>query len=226
MPVLSQAAAWSLNRFETAAKLAISGNVIDSGANRLHGLAKRDLVLGAHRAMAEPLAGDPVGELEHIVQGAADILFIGDNAGECFLDTFLLDLIPGRKVTYAVRGSPVLNDATLEDARAAGIDRRCRLVDTGDDAPGVLLDRCSPEFREAFDQADLVILKGQGNYESLGDMQGKTCAFLTRVKCDVIARDTGHPVGANVVKIHNGFKRSAERTTRGAAQTRKEVRHA
>jgi len=201
MPVLSQIANWSLNRLETGVRLAIAGSFIDSGANRVHGLNKLDVIRSAQSALTEPLAGDSVAELEKLLRGARQILYVGDNAGECFLDTFLLDRIPNRNLTYAVRGAPVLNDATVHDAMLAGIHRRCKLVDTGDDAPGVLLDRCSDDFRATFDRSDLLILKGQGNYESLSDIRGKQCVFLTRVKCEVFAEDIGYPVGSNVVDI-------------------------
>jgi uncharacterized protein with ATP-grasp and redox domains len=224
MPILSQTVAWSVSRFETAVKLAIAGSTIDSGPSAVRSLTKRDAIRKAQDAIAEPLAGESIIDLEQVVHDAANVLFIGDNAGECFLDTFLLDLIPSARLTYAVRGSPVLNDATLEDARAAGIDRRCRVVDTGDNAPGVLLERCSSGFRDAFERADLLILKGQGNYESLRDVRGKTCVFLTRVKCEVLARDMGHPVGANVIRIQNDARPLGGMLRRSAA--REEVSHA
>ena len=203
MPVLTHIFTESLNRFETAVKLAIAGSFIDAGANGILSLTMFDVVRNALRAVSAPIVGDPIKTVSQMITRSSNILFMGDNAGECFLDTFLLDLLADRGLTYGVRGRSVLNDATREDAEAAGIHRRCPIVDTGDNAPGVLLERCSPDFIHAFEEADLLILKGQGNYESFSDIQGKPCVFLTRVKCGVLARDIGYPRGANVVKTLN-----------------------
>ncbi|MBT3191470.1 MAG: DUF89 family protein [Verrucomicrobia bacterium] len=191
----------SSNRFETAVKLAIAGNLIDFGAYRPVTLSEGHILRAVEEALQQPLSGDSLESLHALIDGARSILFIGDNAGECFLDTFILDQLPLDRVTYAVRGRPILNDATLADAKEAGIDQRCRLIDTGDGSPGVILNRCSAEFLTVFDNADLVIAKGQGNYESLSEIPGKTRVFLTKVKCPVIARDIGYPVGSNVIRI-------------------------
>ena len=223
MNVLSESMAWSLDPFETATKLAIAGNVIDFGVYSPSNLSRRDVVQSVQSTIGEPLTGAPLAEFKTLADRANRILYIGDNAGECFLDTFLLDQLPHDKLTYAVRGSPVLNDATTKDAEAAGIHERCRIVDTGDNTPGVLLDRCSAEFREVFNEADLVIAKGQGNYESLSETDAKTCVFLTKVKCPVIAEDIGYQAGSNVISIIN-FEEPA--TARNRKSTTTEVYHA
>jgi damage-control phosphatase, subfamily I len=191
----------SSDRFETAVKLAIAGNLIDFGAYKPVSLSEGHILRAVEETLQQPLAGDSIESLRTLIDGAQSILFVGDNAGECFLDTFLLDQLPLDRVTYAVRGGPVLNDATMEDACAAGIQERCRLIDTGDGTPGVILDRCSAKFLTIFDKADLVIAKGQGNYESLSEVTGKTRVFLTKVKCPVIARDIGYSVGSSVIQI-------------------------
>jgi uncharacterized protein with ATP-grasp and redox domains len=201
MPVLAEYATSSTHAFETAVKLAIAGNLIDFGAYRPVTLSEGHILRTVQETLEQPLSGDSIDDLAALVENAQNILFVGDNAGECFLDTFLLDQMPCERVTYAVRGRPVLNDATIADAEAAGVHERCRVIDTGDGTPGVILDRCSRAFLAAFDEADLVIAKGQGNYESLSEVPDKTRAFLTKVKCPVIARDIGHPVGSNVIQI-------------------------
>jgi len=223
MNVFSESMAWSLDPFETATKLAIAGNVIDFGVYSPDNLSRRDVIRSAQSTIGEALAGEPLAEFKSLTDRANRILYIGDNAGECFLDTFLLDQLPLDKLTYAVRGGPVLNDATIEDARAAGIHERCRIVDTGDNTPGVLLDRCSAEFRQVFNGADLVIAKGQGNYESLGETDAKTCVFLTKVKCPVIAEDIGYPAGSNVIGIINSEVQATESNRKS---TTMEVCHA
>ena len=226
MHVLSECMAWSLDPFETATKLAIAGNVIDFGVYSPSEISRRDVVRTAQSALGEPLTGASLLEFRELVDRASRILYVGDNAGECFLDTFLLKQLPSDRLMYAVRGGAVLNDATAEDARAAGIHNRCEVIDTGDSAPGVLLDRCSEQFRRTFNEADLVIAKGQGNYESLSGATGKTCVFLTKVKCPVIAQDIGHPVGSNVIRIINAPRPNLRAEGREQRNTVKEVHHA
>jgi len=102
------------------------------------------------------------------------------------------------RVTVAVRGLPVLNNATMFDADVTGLNELVEVIDNGSDAPGTLLEDCSEEFRKAFDDADLVIAKGQGNYESLNDVS-KNIFFLLRTKCPVIAKHLETEVGRMVV---------------------------
>lgn len=201
LPLLHENLAWSLDPFSTAVKLAIAGNVIDFGAYAVKPLSRRDVRQTVEDVLSQPLSGDSPDALAAVTDEATTILFIGDNAGECFFDRLLLERLPTHKLTYAVRGGPVLNDATLDDARAAGIEDVCPVIDTGDKSPGVLFNRCSPAFREAFDASDLVVAKGQGNYESLSGRTDRAFVFVTKVKCDVIADDIGFPTGSNVVRI-------------------------
>jgi len=112
----------------------------------------------------------------------------------------------------AVRGGPVINDATREDACAAGLDRVAHIVDNGSDAPGTILPTCSEEFRCLFREAPVILAKGQGNYESLSDTAAPPF-YLLQTKCPVIARDLGVPVRSLVFK-RNG----APGVERGAAE--------
>jgi len=201
VPMLMDHIACSLDHLKTATQLAIAGNIIDAGAYGLRKFSRRILTDVIHNVLLQPLHGSSISIFKKLIKSAKQILYIADNAGECFFDLPLLDLIPADKVMYAVRGGPVLNDATIEDAHAAGIQDRCRLIDTGDNAPGILLDRCSDDFRHAFETSDLIISKGQGNYESLSEITNKTIVFLTKVKCTIIAEDIGYPLDSNVLKI-------------------------
>lgn len=101
-------------------------------------------------------------------------------------------------MTVAVRGAPVINDATMEDARATGLCEIVEVIDNGSDAPGTVLKDCKPEFLRLYENADLIIAKGQGNYETLSDEQ-RDIAFLFKAKCPVIAAHVGMPVGSHVL---------------------------
>jgi uncharacterized protein with ATP-grasp and redox domains len=98
----------------------------------------------------------------------------------------------------AIGEKPVINDATMADAYAAGLHEIVKVIDNGSDAPGTILSDCSPEFQGCFKNADLIIAKGQGNYETL-NTEGKNIFFLFRVKCAVVASHTGFEPGANVL---------------------------
>lgn len=202
VPLMTQVMSCSANSLLTAVKLAIAGNIIDCGAYGMRETSMEQLSEVIHDVLSQPLRGGSIDRFNELIRKAECILYIGDNAGECFFDVPLLRLLPADRMFYAVRGGPILNDATIQDARAAGIDQICRLTDTGDNAPGILLERCSDEFRQLFDASDLIISKGQGNYESLSDNTGKTIVFMTKVKCKVIGKDIGHELNSSVMKIN------------------------
>jgi len=181
-----------------AARLAIAGNVIDMGVNSR--ITEADLNRALIQAMEEPLAGNWE-EFAAIAADARTILYLADNAGEIVFDRlFIESLSPGR-VIVAVRGAPVINDATMDDARTAGLLDIVEVMDNGSDAPGTVLEDCSPEFLNCFESADLIIAKGQGNYETLSDEQ-RNMAFLFKAKCPVIAAYVGIPVGTHVLTIN------------------------
>ena len=133
--------------------------------------------------------------------GAKTLLYLGDNCGEICFDKLLIrrirEAFPALKVFYGVRGEPVVNDATLEDARLVGMEEAAQVIDNGDGSLGTVLSRVSPAFHSVWDSADVVIAKGQGNYESLCE-ESKTMYFLMTVKCAVIARMTGLRQGSLV----------------------------
>lgn len=185
---------------EAAIRMAIVGNLLDVGAKtRLDD----DAVMGAFQdALTAPLRGSVgLGVFADAIRNARSILYLADNAGEIVFDRDLLTLMPAARVTFVVRGHPVLNDATLADAREAGLTDVCEIIDNGSDAPGTVLEDCSPEFRSRFEAADLVIAKGQGNYETLADTT-MHIFFLLKIKCPVLAESIGWPCGSLVLKHH------------------------
>lgn len=177
-----------------ALRLSIAGNIIDLGvADGYH-----DLWQTVERVLAQPYAIDHEAALRAGLTRADHVLFLADNAGETVFDRLLIEAID-RPVIYAVKGSPTLNDATREDAVAAGLDTVARIVSNGTDAPGTILPLCSEEFLEIFRSAPLVIAKGQANYETLSDA-GSRVFCLLQIKCPVIAEDIGSPVGGIVIR--------------------------
>ncbi|HEX2970756.1 MAG TPA: ARMT1-like domain-containing protein [Tepidisphaeraceae bacterium] len=182
--------------FAMAVRLAIAGNRIDFGING--GTTEQEVGRVLQQATDCPIAGS-IDALRQAVQQARRILYLADNAGEIVFDRLLVEQLPRQKVTLAVRGRPIINDALREDAAAAGLGDLVEVIDNGCDAPGTILDECSPIFREHFAAADLIIAKGQGNYETLDELTSKRIFFLLMVKCPRISQSLGQPEGTFVV---------------------------
>jgi len=180
-----------------AVKFSIAGNAIDLGAKTGQAPDVQEVV---HHALGRPLDEANLGRLGEAIAAAGSVLFLADNAGEIVFDRPLLELIGRDKVTAAVRGAPVINDATMDDACRSGLVGRFWVISNGSDTPGTWLEDCSSAFVQAFANADLVIAKGQGNYESLsfGDSPRKVF-FLFLTKCAVVAGDMGQPLNTYVI---------------------------
>ena len=183
--------------FEIALRLAIAGNIIDYGQARnvddsiVEKTIQETLDAKLDKRMIKALYLD--------IKKSSSILYIGDNAGEIYFDKLFLQMIPNSSITFVVRGRPIINDATMDDAIEAGIHKLTKVIDTGDGTPGVVLEDCSNEFIRAFSEADLIISKGQGNFETLSDIDDKKIYFLLKIKCEPVAQITGHKLGESVI---------------------------
>lgn len=178
-------------------RLSIAGNIIDFGVTAE--IRRSDVLQCIDHSIKIGMNMKAVNALRNAIKGANTILYLGDNAGEIVFDHLFIEQMPCEKVTYVVRGAPIINDITREDAQEVNMFDLVDVIDNGSDAPGTVLEDCSQEFREKFESADLIIAKGQGNYESLSDIN-KKIFFLLQVKCPVIARDIGCEIGSFVVK--------------------------
>ena len=140
--------------------------------------------------------------MKPVVDRATSILYLGDNAGEIVFDRLLVEQIGFGRVTFAVRGGPAINDALHADADSTGLSDLVQVIDSGVDAPGTPLDLCSPAFKQTLSESDLVLSKGQGNYETLSDLE-RPVFFLFRVKCPLVSRHLGLPEGTLVAEGRN-----------------------
>jgi len=168
----------------TAIRIAIAGNVIDYGAS-----ATFDVKLALEEVLKKSFAICDYSRFKDYLTNAKQVLYIGDNAGETVFDRLLIEQMD-KPVIYVVRDKPVINDATIDDAIQAGIDKVATIVSSGTDAPGTILSTCSPEFRQMLDRSEFTIAKGQGNYEGLS-LENHSIFFLLMVKCGIIANDIG-----------------------------------
>jgi len=199
-PTLKQRVGASVDRFATAVRLAIAGNVIDFGCrSRLDNNEVYQAIEDAMDPQAPDLNDGAVDDLRRAIEQADGILYLADNAGEIVFDRLLIEEMPTDRITLVVRGGPVINDATREDVDAAGLTSLVTVMDNGSDVPGTILESCSSSFRTCWDRCDLVIAKGQGNYETLCDGDPRVF-FLFKAKCPVIARDVGAKVGQMIVR--------------------------
>ena len=184
----------------TALKLAAAGNIIDFGATHRESI-DIEKELAAFETL--PFSHFHSNQMRTPLCTARHLLLLADNAGEIVLDRLLLATIrhlnPSVRCTCAVRGSPVLNDATLPDALQAGIDAEGEVVSSGSRYPGTVLDETTDDFRDRFARADIIISKGQGNYETLAQQRDPRLFFILRVKCACVARMIGSPLGSLVL---------------------------
>ncbi|MFC1676174.1 DUF89 domain-containing protein [Planctomycetota bacterium] len=188
---------------ETAVRLAIAGNIIDFGVKT--SLSESDVEKTIEQSLTDHLDDNQIQGFKDAVTQAEKILYLADNAGEIVFDRLLIEQLPYEKITVVVKGEPVINDATMEDAELAGLTKMVEVIDNGSDGPGTILETCSQSFRDRFEDADLIIAKGQGNYETLSDLD-KNIFFILKAKCPVIAGNLGSEVGEMILRNNLGIK--------------------
>ena len=178
-----------------ALRLAAAGNQIDFAGSR----EVRFVMEEVYHRMNRTLAVDNSGQLFEDLKDAKSVLYIGDNCGEIVLDKLFIEEIrkqyPDLSVTYGVRGEPIVNDVTILDARMTGMERVAEVIENGSGALGTVLSDTFLQFRNVFEKADVIISKGQGNFESLSECTDKNIYHLMMVKCERIAGILKAPVG-------------------------------
>ncbi len=184
--------------FNLALRLAIAGNIMDYGANNSF-----DVHATINEVIKATLAIDHSKLLKNRIKKAKRILYLGDNAGEIVFDKLFIETMMHNDITYAVKGAHVLNDATMEDATEVGMGMVSKVISNGYDAPSTVLHKCSKEFIEIYNSADIIISKGQGNLEGLITQKDSRIFFLLMVKCDVIAEILNVKKGSFVVCNQN-----------------------
>lgn len=192
-PELQKKINQSKDPLETAIKLAIAGNIIDFGVQAY--VQKHQVHASIDSALDHKLDKSVFHNFCRQVEKAKRILYLGDNAGEILFDRLLIEFLPSQKIIFVVRGKPILNDALFEDADLTGLTDIVSVIDNGDNTPGTYLKSCSQSFIDLFEKADLIISKGQGNFETLNEVK-KNIFFLFKAKCQVVADYIGCEVGS------------------------------
>jgi len=186
----------SLDPLWTSTRLAIAGNVIDFGI-----FTSVDIEGTIRKALNNQLAVDDYSSFKNAISIADKILYLTDNAGEIVFDRLLIETLIqlGKEIKAVVKGSPVINDSTMEDAEESGIIGVCDVIDNGSEAVGTILKWTSSAFQKVFNDAQLVISKGQGNFETLIGTE-KKIFFLFQSKCNVVSKELGLSTGSMLLK--------------------------
>ncbi len=186
LPWLRETVAAAGDPLLMAVRLAIAGNIVDPGAGESF-----DLESSIMEAVTGEAGLEAYPAFVESLERANSVLFIADNCGEIVFDRVLIETMVSTRevdITLAVRDVPIINDVTEEDALQVGMQEVCSsIVSSGSRMPGTFLPRTSERFRELFYSADLVIAKGQGNWETLEDCD-REVFFMFQVKCPVVAR--------------------------------------
>ena len=200
IPLLKQTLESCDDKFMTLLKIAVAGNVIDLAAE-----VTFDLDEELDKIFHTNFSVDDTQLLRDELFRAKRVLYIADNVGEHIFDYLAIEtlqvLYPHLHVSYMVRGNPIINDVTMLEAKEAGFDTLCHLVDSGVNTPGFVYNRASDEAKELFDSADVVITKGMGNYECLSPSPRERLFYLLKVKCGVVADSLGREVGDIICKV-------------------------
>ena len=194
-PELKKIVGSSENRLLTAIRIAIAGNVIDLGVNK-----KFNLIEDIAKILKQDFAILHINEFIKELSKAESILYLGDNAGESVFDKILIEEL-GKPVTYVVRDVPVINDVTYKDAIASGLEEVAEIISSGTSAPGTILHLCNEDFLKKFYSTDMIISKGQGNYEGLSNVD-RSVFFLLKAKCSLIANNLNVKENDIVLKIN------------------------
>lgn len=178
-----------------AIRLAIAGNIIDYGA-----LAHFDIRHTVKDVLKKKFAVSDYKRFKRDLKKAKLLLYIGDNAGEIVFDRVLVEeLVKRVEVVFVVKSKPVLNDVLMEDARMVGMDKVVKVVPSGSDHAGTTVANGSKHFKKLYKKADVVIAKGQGNFETM-DKEKKNIYFLLKMKCPFLGKVSGFKEGDIVFK--------------------------
>ncbi len=199
VPALKEKLKFSKDKLLTATKIAVAGNVIDLAA-----AVEFDLEEELVKVFDTEFAHNDFMVMQTELAKAKTILVIGDNVGEHIFDYLFIEILkelyPSAEYSYMVRGNPIINDVTMKEAKEAGFDKLCNLVDSGVNTPGFTYTRANEYSQKLFDKVDVVISKGMGNYECLNESKRDNIFFLLKVKCDVVANSLGKTIGDIICK--------------------------
>ncbi len=198
LPHVRERVMQSADPLAAAVHLAAVGNIIDAGIGHA---AEIDIEEDILQMLDTPFGIYDIEDFRAELGPGKQLLYLGDNAGEIVLDTVLVDIISktGTSVTYSVKSGPIINDATLEDAEMANMASHATVIETGSDDIGVNFDNASSTFLHCFENADIILAKGHGNFETCNE-RPENIYFLLKAKCEIVAAELAVTLGELVFK--------------------------
>lgn len=189
LPEVRQLVREAADPLRRATELSVAGNIIDLGIKM-----DFDLRESVDRVTSRGFAIDHYDRYRAKLSEARRVFIAADNSGEIVFDRVLVETLqsvfPGIEITVAVNRDPVLNDALMEDAEIAGMHEVARVIDNGYGDLGSLVEKASGEFKKAYFEAEVIISKGQANFETLED-RTEEIFLLLQAKCEAVARHVG-----------------------------------
>ncbi|BCS81520.1 damage-control phosphatase ARMT1 family protein [Anaerocellum diazotrophicum] len=193
-----------------ALKVSVAGNVIDLGIQRDFDIDKE-----LEHAFDFGFWIDDYPLLKEKIEKAKNIVIVGDNAGEIVFDKILVEILNkmGKNVYYIVKSKPVLNDATLEDAEEVGMNRIANVIESGAALLGVPKDFVSEQVKNLISTADVIISKGQANFETVDDFEDvqSNVFYLLKIKCEYLAKKLKFKQGSLVLINGEKLKETKEK---------------
>ncbi len=194
LPWVEQKLKEASDPLEAALRAAVAGNVIDFATQ-----VTFDLEEEVRKIFEARFAIDETERFTKRLKEVKKLVVIGDNAGEHLFDKLMIQtfkrFLPSLRIYYFVRGRPIINDVTIKEAKMVGMDEVCAVVDSGVDTPGFLIERANEGARRIYQEADLILAKGMGNFECMESYEDERLFFLFKVKCSVVAARTGCQIG-------------------------------
>jgi uncharacterized protein with ATP-grasp and redox domains len=189
----------SQDKFLTATKIAVAGNVIDLASQHSF-----DLENELQRVLDIDFTIDDSSKLFKKLQKSVTVVYLADNAGENIFDMLyietLKDIFENIKVYYFTRSTPIINDITFDELKDDPINNLVTLIDSGVQTPGIVIEALTKEAKDLFESADCIISKGMGNFECLSEYKEYPIYYLLKVKCNVVASALGQSVGDLICK--------------------------
>lgn len=185
LPYLNKIMSRAENKLDAALHIAVAGNIIDLGIGHDYDL-KRDV----KQVIKTRFAINDISAFSQELKSGVRLLFLGDNSGEIVFDRILIEYLLSCdiNIVYVVKSGPIINDALLEDAEIAGITKLVPVIETGSDDIGVNFRNTDNRFKKEYKNADIILAKGHGNFETLSN-RSDNIYFLLKAKCNVVAAE-------------------------------------
>lgn len=175
-----------INNLYEAIKASVIGNAIDYGSQ-----SSDDIQSAIQKTINEEFVINDIDKFKDLLSNARTMLFIADNAGENYFDEILIRFIKENyniKITYIVRGNAIINDLTMQDIQEhKSLYQLCDIKSSGIPSPGFIYDLANDETKKHFDNDDMILAKGMGNFECLESTKDKRLFLLFKIKCSVVS---------------------------------------